>query len=159
MTAEELRAFKKSPITFRDEIWTRAAEHIITAHKPNLLLFHLLTTDCVAAHATARAASAARRRSSLADAKVARLVRGVPSRPASSRRRRSSIVSDHGFQTYKRRIRPNVLMKAKGLDTIRVGDSRRRHRDGLRDARGRQGEDDRRDEGDCSPAPKASRRC
>ena len=45
VTPDEIRGFTKKQITWRDEIWTRAGEHVLTAHKPNLLLFHLLTTD------------------------------------------------------------------------------------------------------------------
>ena len=45
ITERELELFAKAPITFKDEIWTRAAEFLITRHKPNLLLFHLLATD------------------------------------------------------------------------------------------------------------------
>jgi hypothetical protein len=41
----EIRDFAKAPITLRDEIWTRAAIHPMSRHRPNLLLFHLLTTD------------------------------------------------------------------------------------------------------------------
>ena len=46
-TAQQIKDFRKLPIFLRDEIWTLAGEHIITKHKPNLLLFHLLTTDSV----------------------------------------------------------------------------------------------------------------
>ena len=44
--AEEVRGFSKGKsIVWRDAIWTRAASHIVEQHQPNLLLFHLLTTD------------------------------------------------------------------------------------------------------------------
>ncbi|MBK5292592.1 MAG: alkaline phosphatase family protein, partial [Acidobacteriia bacterium] len=42
---QEIEQFAKAGITWRDHIWTQAAAHIIRRHKPNLLLFHLLTTD------------------------------------------------------------------------------------------------------------------
>ena len=45
LSESEVTTFQKAPITWRDEIWTQAGEHIIRRHKPNLLLFHLLTTD------------------------------------------------------------------------------------------------------------------
>ena len=78
MTAEELVAFKKAPITFRDEIWTRAGEHIIKTHKPNLLLFHLLTDRLVAA--SLRRAQPRRRHGAVARGREGRAPRrGVPS--------------------------------------------------------------------------------
>ena len=114
MTAEELVAFKKAPITFRDEIWTRAGEHIIKAHKPNLLLFHLLTTDSSQHRYGARSLGGDTALSH-ADAKVARLVEAC--RQAGILDKTTFvIVSDHGFRTVKRSIRANVMLKAKGLD-------------------------------------------
>jgi predicted AlkP superfamily pyrophosphatase or phosphodiesterase len=114
MTAEELVAFKKAPITFRDEIWTRAGEHIIKAHKPNLLLFHLLTTDSSQHRYGARSLGGDTALSH-ADAKVARLVEAC--RQAGILEKTTFvIVSDHGFRTVTRSIRANALLKAKGLD-------------------------------------------
>jgi predicted AlkP superfamily pyrophosphatase or phosphodiesterase len=114
MTAEELAAFKKAPITFRDEIWTRAGEHIIKAHKPNLLLFHLLTTDSSQHRYGARSLGGDTALSH-ADAKVARLVEAC--RQAGILDKTTFVVvSDHGFKTVKRTIRANAMLKAKGLD-------------------------------------------
>ncbi len=46
--AEDIRDWTKNrTIVWRDDIWTKAGCHIIEKHKPNLLLFHLLTTDAV----------------------------------------------------------------------------------------------------------------
>ncbi|MGH9626820.1 MAG: alkaline phosphatase family protein, partial [Bryobacteraceae bacterium] len=73
VTDEEIRTFTKSEITFRDEIWTRAGEHILTRHKPNLLLFHLLTTDS-AQHRYGARSLAGNTALALADARVGRLV-------------------------------------------------------------------------------------
>lgn len=113
LSEEELATYAKSPITFHDEIWTRAAEYIITAHKPNLLLFHLLTTDSMQHQYGARTLGQ-QTALVLADARVGRLVEAC---------RRAGIlgtttfvvVSDHGFKTYKHRIRGNVVLKEHGL--------------------------------------------
>lgn len=113
VTADELRTFEKAPITFRDEIWTRAAEHIVTTHKPNLLLFHLLTTDSVQ-HTYGADGLAAKAALSLADAKVGRLVDAYR-RAGILDRTTFIVVSDHGFRTYKKSLRPNALLKEKGL--------------------------------------------
>src|SRR5678816_1490631 len=46
MAAEDIRDFTKGKnIVWRDAMWTRAATFIIEKHRPNLMLFHLLTTD------------------------------------------------------------------------------------------------------------------
>jgi predicted AlkP superfamily pyrophosphatase or phosphodiesterase len=113
VSAEEMQTFEKAPITFRDEIWTRAGEHIITAHKPNLLLFHLLTTDS-AQHTYGPDSLAARAALALADAKVGRIVEAYR-RAGLLDRTTFFVVSDHGFRTYKKTIRPNALLKQKGL--------------------------------------------
>ena len=47
ISEDEILNFGKSPITFRDDLWTRAAAFILEQHKPNLLLMHLLTTDSI----------------------------------------------------------------------------------------------------------------
>ena len=113
VTDDEIRDFTKKQITFRDEIWTRAAEHILTRHKPNLLLFHLLTTDSVQHQYGARTL-AANTALALADAKVGRLV-DAAKRAGIFNKTTFIVVSDHGFKTVKRFIRPNALLKEKGL--------------------------------------------
>ena len=113
LTPAELASFRKAPITWRDEIWTRAAEHILTRHRPNLLLFHLLTTDSVQ-HTYGTRALGARTALELADARIARLVAAC--RTAGILDRTTFIVvSDHGFKTATRVIRPNALFARQGL--------------------------------------------
>ena len=45
LSADEVKGWTKANILQRDDAWTRAAVHIIEKHKPNLLMYHLLTTD------------------------------------------------------------------------------------------------------------------
>jgi predicted AlkP superfamily pyrophosphatase or phosphodiesterase len=113
VTTDELRTLDRAPITWRDEIWTRAAEHIITAHKPNLLLYHLLTTDSVQ-HSYGPDGLAAKTALSHADAKVGRLVDAYR-RAGILDRTTFVIVSDHGFRAYRKSLRPNALLKQKQL--------------------------------------------
>ena len=113
LSEAELERFAKSPITYRDEIWTRAAEYIIRTHKPHLLLYHPLTTDSLQHQAGARTLGA-QTSLALADTRVARLVaacRDAGILPNTT----FVIVSDHGFKTYTRRIRANIMLKAAGL--------------------------------------------
>ncbi len=113
VTEEELRTFTKAPITLRDEIWTRAAAHIIKTHKPNLLLFHLLTTDSVQHRYGARSL-AGNAALALADAQVGRIVdacRVAGILPDTT----FIIVSDHGFRSYTKTIRPNAVLAKAGV--------------------------------------------
>jgi predicted AlkP superfamily pyrophosphatase or phosphodiesterase len=85
----------------------------LTAHKPNLLLFHLLTTDS-AQHQYGARSLGGNTALALADARVGRLVQAAR-RAGISDRTAFIIVSDHGFKTVKRLIRPNALLKRQGL--------------------------------------------
>jgi predicted AlkP superfamily pyrophosphatase or phosphodiesterase len=116
VTEEQMKEFRKLPIMLRDEIWTLAGEHIITKHKPNLLLFHLLTTDSVQ-HRYGAQSLAAYTALSHADAKVGRLIEATK-KAGIYDRTTFLIVSDHGFRTYDRRIAPNALLAEKGLDKV-----------------------------------------
>jgi len=113
LSEEELVTYAKSPITFHDEIWTRAAEYIITAHKPNLLLFHLLNTDSMQHQYGARTLGQ-QTALVLADARVGQLVDACR-RAGILASTTFVIVSDHGFKTYKHKIRGNIVLKEHGL--------------------------------------------
>lgn len=107
-----IAGFAKAPITHRDEIWTVAGEHILERHKPNLLLFHLLTTDS-SQHRYGARSLAADASLALADAKVGRLVQALR-RAGIYERTTLFLVADHGFKTYRREIQPNVLLRRAG---------------------------------------------
>lgn len=119
VTADEVADFGKLPIHYRDEIWTRAGEHIITRHKPNLLLFHLLTTDSLQ-HAHGARSLAGYTAIGYADAKVGRLVDALRAAKILGRTA-IFIVSDHGFKTTRYAIHANAVLAQKGLaDTAYV---------------------------------------
>jgi predicted AlkP superfamily pyrophosphatase or phosphodiesterase len=109
----EIRDFAKAPITLRDEIWTRAAIHILNKHRPNLLLFHLLTTDSLQ-HRYGADSLAGNTGLVLAERQVKRLLDALK---ASGLDRKTTVivVSDHGFKTYKKVIRPNAVLATNGL--------------------------------------------
>lgn len=108
VTEAQIREFAKSPIVLRDEIWTQAAVHILRKHKPNLSLFHLLTTDSSQHRYGARSLGGSTALA-LADEKVRRIVEAAGDGAT------ILIVSDHGFKTYEKVIHPNALLAAKGL--------------------------------------------
>ena len=113
ITAAELEAFPKAQITQKDEIWTRAAVHIIEKHKPNLLLYHLLTTDSVQ-HRYGANSLASATALILADRQVQRILDAID-RAGIRGRTTVLVVSDHGFKTYQHVIRPNAILREKGL--------------------------------------------
>ena len=113
VSESDLRSFAKAPITWRDEIWTRAAIHILERHRPNLLLFHLLTTDSVQ-HRHGADSLAGNTALILADRQVQRILDSLKT-SGLEQKTTVIVVSDHGFKTYKRVIRPNAILSANGL--------------------------------------------
>jgi predicted AlkP superfamily pyrophosphatase or phosphodiesterase len=113
VTEEELRNWGKANILQRDEIWTRAAVHIIEKHKPNLLMYHLLATDS-AQHSYGARSLAANTALILADRQLQRILDAVE-RAGIRDQTTIFVVSDHGFKTYHHVIHPNALLRQKGL--------------------------------------------
>ena len=117
MTAEGAGRVKKAPINLHATRSGRGAgEHIIKAHKPNLLLFHLLTTDSSQHRYGARSLGGGDTALSRCRREGRASRRSVPSGGGTLDKTTFVIVSDHGFKTVKRTIRANAMLKAKGLD-------------------------------------------
>jgi predicted AlkP superfamily pyrophosphatase or phosphodiesterase len=110
---DDILSFAKAPITRRDDLWTRAAAYIIEQHRPNLMLMHLLTTDSVQHQYGARSL-AAQTALILADRQLQRILDAVE-RAGIQKQTTLLVVSDHGFKTYQHAIRPNALLREKGL--------------------------------------------
>jgi len=113
VTPEQLRKFEDSSQAWQDDIWTVAAVDIIEKHKPNLLLLHLLTLDDIN-HAYGPMTPASVTAMAFVDAKVKDIVDAV-NRTGLTQKTTFIVVSDHGFRAYKNKIRPNVLLREKGL--------------------------------------------
>ena len=113
VTAEQLEKFEASSQAWQDEIWTDAAVRILEDHKPNLLLFHLLTLDDIN-HEYGPMSNASLTAMAWLDSQVKRVV-DVLQRPEFAGRATLMIVSDHGFRAYKHRIHANVLLQEKGI--------------------------------------------
>lgn len=112
--ADEIQQFGKGNILWRDQIWTDAGVHIIKRHKPNLLLFHLLSLDS-GHHSYGPRTLAGNTAMAFLDACVARLLDAIR---AAGMEKRSTIliVSDHGFKAYTKTIQGNAMLAAAGLD-------------------------------------------
>ncbi len=113
MTREEVEEFRKSNPAWRDLKWTQAGAYIIRKHKPNLLLFHLLNTDAIN-HNSGPKTMASHTAYALADAHTATLLRAVEDAGLKDRTT-FLIVSDHGFKTAQKIIKPNAILRREGL--------------------------------------------
>jgi predicted AlkP superfamily pyrophosphatase or phosphodiesterase len=113
VTAEQLKTFENSSQAWQDEIWTDAAVRVLEDHRPNLLLFHLLTLDDIN-HEYGPMSNASLTAMAWLDSQVKRVV-DVLQRPGFAGRATVIIVSDHGFRAYKHRIHANVLLQEKGI--------------------------------------------
>ena len=88
VSQEDVETFAAKNIVMRDHVWTEAAAHIIRTHKPNLMMFHLLTLDSMQ-HRYGPDTLAAQSTMAHLDAQVAAIVRAVE-QVALRRGRRSS---------------------------------------------------------------------
>jgi predicted AlkP superfamily pyrophosphatase or phosphodiesterase len=113
----DVETFSTRNIVWRDEVWTNAAAHIIREHRPNLLLFHLLTLDSTQ-HRYAPRTPAAMTAMAHLDTQVARIVRAIEDAgmmPTTT----IFVLSDHGFKAVQRQILPNAaLLRAGLLDAV-----------------------------------------
>ncbi len=111
--AETVQQFTKANILRRDEVWTDAAIDILKEHKPNLLLYHLLSLDSVH-HTYGPGSLAATAAMAFLDGCVARVLEGI--RAAGLQDRTTVIVvSDHGFKVVKNHINVNAAVAEAGL--------------------------------------------
>lgn len=106
--------FSKANILFRDQIWTKAGAWLIREHKPDLLLFHLLTLDSTQ-HEYGPNTLAARDAIAFLDGCVAQLVAAVHDAGLDAQTT-FLIVSDHGFKGFTKQIRATNAIQAAGLD-------------------------------------------
>jgi len=123
VSQDDVDNFSTRNIVLRDRIWTDAAAHIIKAHKPNLMMFHLLALDSMQ-HRYGPDTLAAQETMAHLDAQVADIVRAVEQAGILDRTT-FVIVSDHGFKRVKRLINPNVALAKAGLVQVTDGKATR----------------------------------
>lgn len=113
LTAADLAEWRQSTITWKDEIWTRAASYLIRQHRPNLLYLHLLNLDAThhryAPRTVAGASSVA-----LADARIREVLDALGDAGLKDRAT-VFVVSDHGFREVHHHVRANAALRAAGL--------------------------------------------
>lgn len=113
LSTNEIHEFTKFNIVWRDQVWTKAAAYIIREHKPNLMLFHLLTLDATH-HRYGPRTLAAQGAMAFVDSCVAEVVKAVE-QAGMKERTTFLVVSDHGFKAYTNEIRANVALASAGL--------------------------------------------
>ena len=113
LTTNEVEDFTKNNILWRDQVWTTAAAYIIREHKPNLMLFHLLSLDSTH-HRYGPRTLAGQGAMAFVDGCVARVVEAVQ-QAGMKDRTTFLVVSDHGFKAYTNQIRANIALEAAGL--------------------------------------------
>ena len=119
LSQAELETFATRNIIWRDHIWTEAAAHIITRHKPNLMMYHLLNLDSTQ-HRYGPRTPAAMTTMALLDTQVARIV-GAVEQAGLTPNTTFVVVSDHGFRLVKRQIRLNAAFMKAGLLKVQDG--------------------------------------
>ncbi|HET6407064.1 MAG TPA: ectonucleotide pyrophosphatase/phosphodiesterase [Chthoniobacteraceae bacterium] len=117
VTPQEIATFGKGKnIAWRDMIWTEAACHIMRTRKPNLLLFHLLTTDAIN-HANGPGSQASFTAFAYADRLVGDLLKAIEDAGLKDKAT-VLIATDHGFKKVSKIIYPNIVLRKGGLIQI-----------------------------------------
>jgi predicted AlkP superfamily pyrophosphatase or phosphodiesterase len=119
VTPDDIRHFTKPSILWRDAVWTRAAVEIIEKHRPNLLLFHLLTTDAIN-HQYGPGSLASMTAYANADRQIGELLDALE---RSGMRDRTTILvtTDHGFKKISKAVYTNVALRDAGLIRVKEG--------------------------------------
>jgi predicted AlkP superfamily pyrophosphatase or phosphodiesterase len=102
-------AFAVKSAVARDWVWTEATCHLIRTRKPHLLLVHLLNCDSTH-HALGSQTPAGYTANAFADLCLARIVAATQDAGIADRTT-FVVVSDHGFITTPKAIKPNLLLK------------------------------------------------
>lgn len=113
LSAEDIGNSDHPTIVWRDQIWTRAGAYLIRDHKPNLLLFHLLSLDSTH-HNYAPRTLASYDAIAFLDNCVRQLVDAVHAAGMSDRAT-FIIVSDHGFKSVSKQIHLLSLLATSGF--------------------------------------------
>jgi predicted AlkP superfamily pyrophosphatase or phosphodiesterase len=115
----DVDGFASRNILFRDQVWTSAAAHILRQHKPNLLLFHLLTLDSTQ-HRYGPRTQAAMNTMALLDTQIAAILRTLDDTGLAATTT-MFVLSDHGFKAVKRQVLPNAALLKAGLLEVTDG--------------------------------------
>jgi predicted AlkP superfamily pyrophosphatase or phosphodiesterase len=113
VSASDVAGFTKLNIQYRDQVWAKAAMHIIRQHKPNLLLVHFLSLDTLH-HRYGPKTPAATSTIAFLDGLVGQIV-GTIREAGMADRSTVFIVADHGFKAYTKEIHAGLALDGAGL--------------------------------------------
>ena len=99
--------------TSRDIVYSQVTRHLLTQHKVNLILLHLITPDGVE-HGYGPHTPPAYQAVNESDQRIGEIWEALQQPPFAGRSA-LFVVSDHGFAHYEKFIRPNVVLKELGL--------------------------------------------
>ena len=117
VSLEDIRDWRKGrSIVWRDAVWTKAAMHMIEKHRPNLLMYHVLTTDAVN-HQNGPNSFASHAAFAYADRLIGDLLASLE-RAGLKDKATVLVTTDHGFKKVQKVIHTNVALRDAGF--IRV---------------------------------------
>ncbi len=102
--------------TQRDILYTQVTKHLLSQHKVNLILLHLVTPDGVE-HAYGPNTPAAYQSVAESDQRLGEVWAALQEPPFAGQSA-LFVVSDHGFAPYEQTIQPNVVLKDLGLVAV-----------------------------------------
>jgi predicted AlkP superfamily pyrophosphatase or phosphodiesterase len=97
----------------RDYMYARLASHVITKHKPNLMMLHLVTVDS-AQHSYGRNSPEAYWALNDSDNRVRDMVDAIESAGLTDKTT-FFVTTDHGFYNFSKTINLNALLRSEGL--------------------------------------------
>lgn len=119
LSQREVDVFANQNIVWRDDVWTAAATQILRAHRPNLLLFHLLALDSIQHRYGPRTLAATVTMARL-DSQIGTILKAVEDAGMTASTT-LFVVSDHGFRSVQKQVLPNVALRDAGLITVEAG--------------------------------------
>jgi predicted AlkP superfamily pyrophosphatase or phosphodiesterase len=114
-----LHHFEDGGAVVRDQVWTKAACHVIRQRKPRLVALHLLNLDSTHHHFGPNSVPGYTA-ATLADSMVGLVLKAIDD--AGIRDRTTIfILADHGFAAIHKSLRPNAVLRREGLITVENG--------------------------------------
>lgn len=99
----------------RDWMYTRIAQHVLTEHRPNVLVIHYVTVDSFAHNHGGHSPEVAWAANDT-DHRIRELMETVKT-AGLAERTTFFVTADHGFADYSKNINLNVLLRSKGMLT------------------------------------------
>jgi predicted AlkP superfamily pyrophosphatase or phosphodiesterase len=116
LTETDLEEVGKTTSPVRDNIWFKVATHVISQHRPSVLLIRFTDLDAIY-HKFGSSARETQAAVLAADGRVAGILDAI-NKAGLQKRSTVFVVSDQGFKTAQRNIRPNAALRSAGLLSV-----------------------------------------